>query len=78
VTAGYIEGMDSPISLRYPNGRTHETILTTSDELKPGYEFDLYGRSWNVVGLTKPPRGRTDEPQRTLCRSRGAAPSHVK
>jgi hypothetical protein len=70
--------MDSPISLRYPNGRTHETTLTTSDELKPGYQFDLYGRSWDVVGLTKARhRGSTDEPQRALCRSRDAAPSQV-
>jgi hypothetical protein len=70
VRVEYVRGMDSPISLRYPNGRTHETTLTTTDELKPGYQFDLYGRSWDVVGLTKARRrGSTDEPQRALCRS---------
>jgi hypothetical protein len=32
------------VSLRYPNGRIHNTILTTSEELRPGREFDLHGR----------------------------------
>jgi hypothetical protein len=61
--------MESLISLRYPNGRVHEEILTTSAELKPGYQFDLYGRHWNAVELLKLPRGRPREPQRMLCLS---------
>jgi hypothetical protein len=37
--------------------------------LKPGYRFDLYGRSWIAVGLIKL-RWRTQGAQRMLCRSR--------
>ena len=70
--------MDSPISLLYPNGRVHETTLTTSVELEPGYRFDLYGRSWNAVGLTKLPRGRTQGAQRMVCRSQGDRLAHAQ
>ncbi len=66
--------MDSPISLRYPNGRVHEAMLTTSAELRPGYQFELYGRHWKAVQLLKPPRGRAFEPQRMLCLSSSALP----
>jgi hypothetical protein len=46
------------ISLVYPNGRTHDTILRVSDDFNPGYEFDLHGRRWRVDG---PGRGRRSE-----------------
>ena len=61
--------MDSPISLQYPKGRVHETMLTTADELKPGYEFDLHGRHWKAVELLRLPRGTAYEARRMLCHS---------
>jgi hypothetical protein len=36
------------VSLRYPNGRTHEVEL--DDALAPGAEFDMFGRRWRVLG----------------------------
>jgi len=60
--------MDSPISLQYPNGRFHEAMLTTSNELMPGYQFDLHGRHWCAVGLMSVPRGARER-RRMLCRS---------
>ena len=62
----YREGMDSLISLQYPNGRIHEGTLPTTTALEPGDQFDLYGRSWNAIRLAKPGRGNQDEP-RMLC-----------
>jgi hypothetical protein len=62
-------GMDSPVSLRYPNGRIHETSLATSEELKPGDRFELYGRHWNAVVLLERPRWKAHEQQRMLCLS---------
>lgn len=41
--------MESLISLRYPNGRTHEASLTTPRELKPGDRFELHGRHWQAI-----------------------------
>lgn len=65
----YPKRMESLISLRYPNGRVHEAILTTPAELKPGYQFDLYGRHWNAVELLRLPRGSGRDSQRMLCLS---------
>ena len=62
-----MECMESLISLRYPNGRVHEEALETSSELRPGYEFDLYGRHWSAVALTEVPRSRHHVRQRLLC-----------
>jgi hypothetical protein len=59
--------MDSPISLQYPNGRVHETMLSTSGELRPGHRFELYGRHWNALYLLAPSRWKVDEPARMLC-----------
>jgi hypothetical protein len=64
------EGMDVLISLQYANGRIHEATYNTSDELSPDAEFDLHGRRWRVVGLTKRRRVSGDTP-RTLCVSTG-------
>ena len=71
----YSEGVDSLISLRYPNGRIHLATLTTSAELKPGYEFDLHGRHWNAIGLTGKSRAAWHLPQRMLCVSTERAPT---
>ena len=64
--------MNSLISLQYPNGRVHEAVLTTPGELKPGQAFDLHGRHWNAVALTKLPRGSAAA-QRMLCRTSATA-----
>ena len=57
-TALPIDGgsMESLVALEYPNGRTHETSVTTSRELEPGAGFDLHGRRWQVVGLVQSSR----------------------
>ena len=62
------ERMDSLVSLKYPNGRTHEDILTSPDELRPGAEFDLHGRRWRALGFASH-RGRRSgrESARMLC-----------
>ncbi len=59
--------MESLISLRYPNGRVHEAILTTPTALTPGDQFDMYGRQWNAVEMLRVPRGGRHEGQRMLC-----------
>jgi len=56
----------SLISLRYPNGRIHDEARATATELRPGDRFDLYGRHWKAVGLTRLPRGARER-QRMLC-----------
>jgi hypothetical protein len=65
--------MESLVALEYPNGRTHETSVTTLDELKPGAGFDLYGRRWHVVGLVRvsPSRSARHAPGRVRCLSVG-------
>jgi hypothetical protein len=55
--------MDWMVALRYPNGRVHETVIAASDDFGPGFEFELFGRRWEVVGLCK---GRLRE-DRILC-----------
>jgi len=60
--------MNSLVSLQYPNGRVHDASLTTADELKPGYAFELHGRQWRAVELTKLPRGSAGT-RRMLCLS---------
>jgi hypothetical protein len=68
------EGMDVLISLQYANGRIHEATYTTSDKLRPDAEFDLHGRRWRVVGLTKTGRVSDDTP-RILCVCTGTTSS---
>ena len=40
--------MPTLISLEYPNGRTH--LAEVPEDLKPGAEFELFGRRWRAVG----------------------------
>jgi hypothetical protein len=41
-------GVETPIALRYPNGRVHDTTLDR--DLLPGERFEMYGRTWTAVG----------------------------
>jgi hypothetical protein len=63
------------LSLQYPNGRTHD--IETPEDLKPGQEFEMYGRQWKVVGVSLPPRsvryGGQRVERRLLCRQRSMA-----
>jgi hypothetical protein len=61
--------MESLVALEYPNGRTHETSVTTSHELKPGAGFDLHGRHWRVVGLVRTSRSERNAQGRIRCLS---------
>jgi hypothetical protein len=63
--------MESLVALEYPNGRTHETSVTTSHELKPGVGFDLYGRHWRVIALVPTSRSARNAQTRILCHSVG-------
>jgi hypothetical protein len=63
--------MESLVALEYPNGRTHQTSVTTSHELKPGGGFDLHGRHWRVVGLLQTSRSARNAPARMRCLSVG-------
>jgi hypothetical protein len=63
--------MESLVALQYPNGRTHETSVTTSHELEPGGRFDLHGRHWRVVGLVLVSRSAKNAPGRMRCLSVG-------
>ena len=64
--------IDSPVALRYPNGRVHEATLSRPGELRLGDRFELYGRQWSAVELLKPSRWKTGQP-RMLC----VATSHM-
>jgi hypothetical protein len=62
-----LEGTESLVSLRYPNGRIHETALTRARELRVGDQFELHGRQWRAVD-SKQKRGRATKPRpRILC-----------
>ena len=63
--------MESLVALEYPNGRTHETSVTTSHELKPGAGFDLHGRHWRVVGFLRTSRSTRNAQGRIRCLSVG-------
>jgi len=41
--------MDCRVSLRYPDGRTHETTISLENHMHPGREFRAFGRRWRVV-----------------------------
>jgi hypothetical protein len=45
---------ETPIALRYPNGRVHDTTLDR--DLLLGEKFEMYGRTWTAV-RTKHERG---------------------
>jgi hypothetical protein len=63
--------MESLVALEYPNGRTHETSVTTSRELKPGVGFDLHGRHWRVIALVPTSRSARIAQRRIRCQSVG-------
>lgn len=63
--------MDSLVALEYPNGRTHETSVTTSHELTPGAGFDLHGRHWRVVEFMRTSRSERNVQGRIRCLSVG-------
>ena len=63
--------MESLVALQYPNGRTHETSVTTSHELKPGAGFELHGRHWRVVALLPTSRSGRNAQGRIRCVSVG-------
>jgi len=56
--------VQTPILLRYPNGRTHETALDC--ELRLGDRFEMYGRTWKVV-RTRGVRRSQDGALRIVC-----------
>jgi hypothetical protein len=47
-------GVETPIALRYPNGRVHDATLDR--DLLLGERFEMYGRMWKAV-RTKQKRG---------------------
>jgi len=65
-------GVGTPVTLRYPNGRTHDATLNR--ELRPGDRFELYGRTWVAVN-SRQARTRTNVVRRVLCVPADAAPS---
>jgi len=59
--------IDSPVSLRYPNGRVHEATLTKPGELILGDRFEFFGREWSADESLKGSRWRGGELPRMLC-----------
>ena len=56
------------VTLEYPNGRTHETIVNR--RLNQGDEFELYGRRWRAEGPVQLLRNHLPVTQwRTRCRA---------
>lgn len=41
--------MEFSVSLRYPNGQTHETTISLPSTVRAGFEFSAFGRRWRVV-----------------------------
>jgi hypothetical protein len=56
--------METPVTLRYPNGRSHDATLNRA--LLPGERFELYGRTWTAV-RTKQPHWQPDAVHRIVC-----------
>ena len=50
--------MTARVLLEYPNGRVHETTIEAT--LKPGTEFELFGRRWRAVGPPVDRYGRSN------------------
>jgi len=61
--------MDFLIELRYAKERSHQMTLTSAEDLGPGSEFSLYGRSWRIVEPTAQRRSRppVNTPHRLVC-----------
>jgi hypothetical protein len=43
--------MEFRVTLKYPNGRKHEAVLTCAQAPTKGTEFEMHGHTWRVVGL---------------------------
>jgi hypothetical protein len=43
--------MEFAVTLRYPNGRTYETVIDRDRALALGTEFEMHGHTWRVAGL---------------------------
>jgi hypothetical protein len=41
--------MELHVTLQYPNGRKHETVLTSAQAPERGTQFEMYGHAWRVV-----------------------------
>jgi hypothetical protein len=57
--------VETPIALRYPNERVHETVLDR--ELRVGERFDLYGRTWTAVSTKQAGRRQSKGVRRIVC-----------
>jgi hypothetical protein len=58
------------VTLKYPNGQTHDELLMTSVLLEPGSEFELYGRHWQAIRWAATSKSRFNYvPQSMLCSS---------
>ena len=57
--------VETPIALRYPNERVHETVLNR--DLRVGERFDMYGRTWTAVETKKRGRRQDNGVRRILC-----------
>ena len=47
---------ETPITLRYPNGRGYDTTLDR--HLLPGEQFEMYGRTWTALRTMQERRQR--------------------
>jgi hypothetical protein len=52
------------LSLRYPNGRTHQCDYEGARRFHVGHEFELYGRRWRITDIGRPRGARRDESTR--------------
>jgi hypothetical protein len=57
------------LALEYPNGRIHECELEVVPPLRPGSEFDAYGRRWRVQHIV--PADRNHPQPWLLCTAVG-------
>jgi len=57
--------VETPIALRYPNERVHETVLNR--DLRVGERFDMYGRTWTAVQTKHRGRRQDNGVRRILC-----------
>jgi hypothetical protein len=54
------------LSLRYPNGRSHDLDYDGPQRFHVGHEFDLYGRRWRVIEMRRARAGRREEGPRIV------------
>ena len=53
------------LTLKYPNGRSHQEIISDELRLTPGCDFRLHGHRWRAVAWSRP-RSRYDRNQTSL------------